>query len=370
MKLPTLLLAAALLLLAADVWSAPFVPKRDPQCVAFAPSGTLVATACSGMSDSSFPPRPHPDVRKCGVVAIWDVASGKRLKRWETFGDVTKLAFSPDGSLLAAARLYQTADGLALHEVRVWDVATGKTVKALDRCEAFDFSPDGKSLAVLSRTKCAIYELADWRKETLIKPLGQAISLLFSADGTALCGIVPVETKPDETKEPDSQVTKYRIRVCDVATAAVLRESLALEQPFYTLAASADGKWLASGHEAGNVVLWDYATLDVRTRFQTGERGLAHPFFSPTATELAAGCQENGDVVIWNLESRQEVGRLTFEKGSFRTYLARDAAERVRPEKDPGRFAFSPDGQSILIGCYGGIVRATDGGQELHRFGE
>lgn len=365
MRFPSLLVATVVFGLASAAWGAPFVPARDPQCVAFAPSGALVATACSGMSDSSFPPRPHPDVRKCGVVAIWDVASGKRLRRMETFGDVTRLAFSPDGSLLAASRLYQTTDGLALHEVRVWEVATGKTVKVLDRCEAFDFSPDGKSLAVLSRTKCAIYELADWQKETLIKPLGKAISLVFSADGSALCGIVPVAMN-----NSDGSVTKYRIRVCDIATAAVLRESLALEQPFYTLVASADGQWLASGHEAGNVVLWDYATLDVRTRFQTGERGLAHPFFSPTATELAAGCQENGDVVVWNLASRQEVGRLTFEKGSFRTYLTRDAAERVRPEKDPGRFAFSPDGQSILIGCYGGIVRATDGGQELHRFGE
>ncbi len=44
------------------------------RCVAFAPGGTLVATGCSGMTDSTFPPRPHPDVRKCGVVAVWDVA--------------------------------------------------------------------------------------------------------------------------------------------------------------------------------------------------------------------------------------------------------------------------------------------------------
>jgi hypothetical protein len=72
--------------------AAPFVPARDPQCVAFAPGGTLVATGCSGLTDSTFPPRPHPDVRKCGVVAVWDVQTGKRLFRWETFGDLTKLA--------------------------------------------------------------------------------------------------------------------------------------------------------------------------------------------------------------------------------------------------------------------------------------
>src|SRR5438874_12990239 len=85
--------------LAADrAFGAPFVPARDPQVVAFAPGGTLVATGCSGLSDGTFPPRPHPDVRKCGIVAVWDIATRQRLYRWETFGDFTKLAFSPDGS--------------------------------------------------------------------------------------------------------------------------------------------------------------------------------------------------------------------------------------------------------------------------------
>ena len=104
--------------------AAPFVPARDPQVVAFAPGGTMVATGCSGLSDGTFPPRPHPDVRKCGIVAVWDVATRKRLFRWETFGDFTKLAFSPDGKLLAACRLFATDDGIELDEVRLWDVTT------------------------------------------------------------------------------------------------------------------------------------------------------------------------------------------------------------------------------------------------------
>src|SRR5687768_3194297 len=113
---------------------APFVPVRDPQVVAFAPGGTLVATGCSGMTDGGFPPRPHPEVRKCGVVAVWDIETRKRLFRWETFGDLTKLAFSPNGTLLAAGRLFATADGLELNEVRVWDVTSGRLVQVLDRC--------------------------------------------------------------------------------------------------------------------------------------------------------------------------------------------------------------------------------------------
>src|SRR5688500_2811348 len=125
-------MASGSAILSRGALAAPFVPVRDPQVVAFAPGGTMVATGRSGQSDGGFPPRPHPDVRKCGVVAVWDFATRKRLFRWETFGDLTKLAFSPDGAVLAAGRLFTTADGVALDEVRLWDVTTGRLVKTLD----------------------------------------------------------------------------------------------------------------------------------------------------------------------------------------------------------------------------------------------
>jgi WD40 repeat protein len=337
--------------------AAPFVPARDPQVVAFAPGGTTVATGCSGQTDGTFPPRPHPDVRKCGVVAVWDIATRKRLFRWETFGDLTKLAFSPDGTLLAACRLYATDDGVELNEVRLWDVTTGRVVKSLDRCHSFDFSPDGKQLAVQSRSKCAVYDVKDWTKERLVKPLGGGVAVAFSADGSSLLGVARDEGK-------------YRLRLVSIAAGEIIAQSLTLDQPFYRAAVAVDGSLVATGHEGGNVVLWDAQSLDVKTRLQTGVRGLAHPFFSPDAKLLATGSQETGDVVIWNLADRQELARFTFEKGGLRTYYTRPADAAIRPERDPTRFCFSPSGDSILAGCYGGILRAVSGGQELARFGD
>jgi WD40 repeat protein len=342
--------------------AAPFVPARDPQVVVFAPAGTQIATGCSGLTDSSFPPRPHPDVRKCGVVAVWDVDSGKRLFRWETFGDLTKLAFSPDGMLLAASRLFETPDGLALHEVRVWNVTTGRLVKSLDRCHAFDFSPDGRQLAVLSRSKCAIYDVKDWAKETLVKPLGGAFAVAFAAKGDALIGVV---------RETD----KFRLRIAAIdegnaGETPAVRQSPAFDQAFYRVAVSPDGLLLATGHHDGHVILWDAATLEARSRVPTGEPGLAHPFFSPDSKLLAAGCQSSGTVVIWDLGERQEISRFAFEKGSFRTHLARPADAVFRPELDPTRFGFSPDGEAVLVGAYGGILRAVKGGAELRRLGD
>jgi WD40 repeat protein len=202
-----------------------------------------------------------------------------------------------------------------------------------------------------------VYDTKDWAKERQVKPLGAAIGIAFSADGLSVIGVVEDQGK-------------YRLRRVTLAAGDISAESLPLEQAFYCVAVAVDGSLVATGHEGGKVVLRDAETLDVKSRLQTGKRGLAHPFFSPDAKLLAAGCQETGDVVIWSVASQQEVARHTFEKGALRTYYNRQAGVNVRPERDPTRFCFSPDGDAFLAGCYGGILRATTTGQELARFGE
>ena len=127
---------------------------------------------------------------------------------------------------------------------------------------------------------------------------------------------------------------------------------------------------LATGHDGGNVLLWDAMTLTPQTRLQTGVKGIAQPFFSPDGKFIGAGCQDNGDVVIWKLASGEESGRFTFEKGTFRTYFTRGADETFRPEKDPLRFMFNAESNAFFVGSYGGIIRQLEGGRELMRFGD
>jgi hypothetical protein len=101
-----------------------------------------------------------------------------------------------------------------------------------------------------------------------------------------------------------------------------------------------------------------------------GVKGQVLPLLSPDGRYLAGGCQENGDVVIWDARTAQELHRYTFEKGGLRTYFSRGDNDLIRPEKNPTRFAFLPDSNSIMAGCYGGIIRAVESGQELKRFGD
>ena len=192
-------------------------------------------------------------------------------------------------------------------------------VKVLDRCHGFDFSPDSRQLAVLSRSKCVVYDLKDWTKERQIKPLGEAIERrlfrgrLVAHRHRARRGQIPAAQRGRLSP------AKQRLNRCRSISRSI------------AIAVSADGSLLATGHDGGNVVLWDSQTLDVKSRLQTGVRGLAHPFFSPDARMLAAGCQETGDVVMWNLADRQEIGPLHVRKRRTAYYYNRPASATASP---------------------------------------
>ena len=340
----------------AHVDAAPFVPERNAQCIAVSADGLLVATAKSGMSNSEFPPRPHPTVRKCGLIQIWDARTGQMLQRLQSFGDFTNLRFSPDGKRLASCRLFTPGGGLELSEVRLWDVATGKSLRQFNRCHAFSFSPDGGEIAVLSRTKCVIYEAESYSKLRRCDPLGKAVAVEYSFDGRHLLGI-------------REQQGRFQVVMCDPQTGALQRASMDFAEPFYTLAMSPDKIAFATGHKGGVVLHWNLESLVPVAQFRTLEKNIQHPFFSPDGQTLAAGSQRTGDVEFWDLTTGRQVYRYTFARGTVRTYHPRDPEDRICPERDPPRFSFMPDGGTFIAGCYGGMIRVVANGQEVKRFG-
>jgi len=344
-------------LMASFTLAAPFVPTRNAHCVAYSPDGKQVATGTSGMSNDEFPPQPHPSPRKCGVVQVFEMETGKRLQRIESFGDLTRVKFSPDGRFVAYARMFASADGVSLNAVEVFRIADGYRIRKFDRCHAFDFSLDAKTIAVLSRTKCILFDIATGDKVREVTPIKHAIDVRFSPNGKSLAAIV----QRDE---------RFRIVTCTSATGETMAETVEFDAPFYSIGFSSGGQWLVSGHTEGTVVIWDTEELKPIASLKTGNKGIARPFFAPGGELLAAGSQDNGDVVFWDLASRKEVRRYTFQRGTFITYTRRGADQSVRPELDPDRFTFSPDGQAFLAGCYGGMIRMVSDGRDVKTFGD
>lgn len=366
-----LLFCAIALLAAAPAFAAPFIPSRDATCVAYSPDGKLVATAISGESSGEAVPKPHPDPRKCGVVFIWNAATGEKLRRMETYGDFTKLEFSPDSKLIAASRVFTPGDDLQLNEVRLWDANTGEVVRTFDRCHAFAFARDGKSIAVLSRSKCVVYGLGGWDKLREIEPLGGAISIAWSHDDSLLIGIMHRDSKTF-------------LRVCDAASGDKRAESVLLVAPFYTLAVSSAGRYVATGHGGGIVAVWDLADVPREAllpgeelqpmrptaRFEAELEELVHPFYSPDGSKLACAGQTTGTVVVWEAASGKQLARLLYNQGGFRPFYRRAAEALIRPERDPARFCFTPAGDAILSGCHSSLIRRVADGSDVMKLGD
>jgi hypothetical protein len=85
---------------------------------------------------------------------------------------------------------------------------------------------------------------------------------------------------------------------------------------------------------------------------------------------LAAADQANSDVVVWEAATGKEIVRYTFQQGSIHTFAVKSAGRVIRPEEDPARFVFAPDGEAFLGGPYGGILRLVTTGRDIARFGE
>jgi WD40 repeat protein len=163
--------------------------------LAFSSDGALLAAGAGETEDA-------------GVVAIWELPSGKvRLVHREPKG-IPSVAFAPDGKTLAIGTFGEHA--------KLIDVASGKVVTELaghgKAARSVAFSPDGKVLAVGSYDKFInIWDMSARRvQQTLTGHEGWVYSVAFSRDGRSLASASADHTVRIWNLTDGTAITTYR----------------------------------------------------------------------------------------------------------------------------------------------------------------
>jgi WD40 repeat protein len=258
-----------------------------------------------------------------GVLQVWDVATGKELRRFQIYPayrlvvQVHAAGISADGKRLAAVLSVGSTSG----ELLVWDLATGKRLKerpyklevrTKKRSERHGprgiahaaFAPDGEVVTVWQGTKVGLEEVATGRLLAEL-PAGVGNPMVFSPDGRLVAAAL-LRPKPDPYQGDD----RKGVSLIETATG---EEVVRLETgDVDCLAFTPDGRGLvvADGEslrvwdadtgerlyqrawpEGVRDVRWSRRILDVRR-----VRSLAVLPGGRAVTGL-----EEGDVLVWDL---------------------------------------------------------------------
>jgi WD40 repeat protein/class 3 adenylate cyclase len=281
-----------------------------------------------------------------GAVSMVDVRTGRAIRPPLSVGSTPAgaLDVSPDGRLLAAS----TFEG----PVFVWDLKTGARYGSpltADTSPGNDvvFSPDGRTL-VSSHLRSAVVWSVNG-EQAIGKPLGGATDLItdvsFSRDGKRLAaGRVDGSAVLYDT---ETQRQLRRLQLGSIVTAVAFQPS---------------GRLLAVGTIDGMVRFVDArSAAAVGSPLDLGKVAVWQVAFSPDGRLLAVVVDPNGaegfnlqqrqgEVQLWNVHSRDRVGRAIVPgAGSVLSV------------------AFSRDGTLLATGSYRGQLDLWDVASQTHR---
>ncbi|OGO75405.1 MAG: hypothetical protein A3K45_02595 [Chloroflexi bacterium RIFOXYC12_FULL_59_14] len=246
-------------------------------------------------------------------ISLYNLETFKLLRTLEENENVFQVAWSPDGTKLAAGSILMRASESGLPHVIVWDAAAWKTLferedqkQASIPFGALAWSPDGRLLA---------FSLPDRGLVAANIKTGDTVSLQKDF-------IVPpydIDWSPDGSRLIATGDLAYGFRRWRVDTGESVRlyDSRAGAAPIQ-LAWSPDGTRIASAHADGTVCLWTTATNQCDGLIYAHQNQASALAWSPGGSQLATG---GGVIRIWDTHTGKLVIAFGQKEGILYTRL-------------------------------------------------
>lgn len=282
-------------------------------------------------------------------IWIYDAKTGAEITVLKQPGrGYGKIAFSPDGNVLACAT-ERNGHG----EVQLWDTAAGQLVTTLPSATGISslfFSQDGTKLACAgSFGRVHVWEISPETPPVLITDIRlyfESWSDLWltelSPDGRFLAITIPNWRDQD-----------FSIQLWDGKTGGFLHTLTGHRQWVTTLTFSPDSKTLVSGDEYETLRVWDTESGNLQSTMRWGDRVSTDALaFSPKGRFLSSGHPDA--VRLWHY-TVGEGQQWDYAIGDYQNIM-----DLKGHEDAVYRFAFSPDELTLLTVSKDGTIIAWD----------
>ncbi len=343
-----------------------------------------------------------------GTVRIWDLATGKEVRRLgERSGDAAVAVWSPDGRRVAA--------GGTARRIRIWDAKTGELLKELRQegwIQALAYSPDGAYLLSgghhLGGTRSPSSNVRLWAVDSEVSrllelPLDCVWHIEFSPDGSqALCAggyasnsdtpLGPLlrvwDVKTDETRfefapplrtllwsaafSPDGRLVLAReilgsngLVAWNLATGERVRRFPG-HTGFNVLAVSADGRYVLTGSADGGLSLSTLPDGRHVASWKGNDQMVQAVALSPDGRRALSGGR-SGVIRLWSLSAGASAE-------TRRPRKSIELLQRHRFQQKPYAYAvaFTPDGSRLVSTGFDHMMRVwdVDSGKPLAQLGD